>query len=83
MPNPLREAREARRWSRAELARRSKLNPATIGLIESGRFRPYPSQIAKLARALGVSVREAAALVEPGSEETSAPGPIAQPAAAR
>ena len=48
------QAREARGWSRAELARRANMNPSTISLIESGRQTPYPSQTAKIAAALGV-----------------------------
>ena len=51
-------------WSRAELARRSGLNPTTVGLIESGRFQPYPTQLAKLARALGVEESRAYLLLE-------------------
>jgi ribosome-binding protein aMBF1 (putative translation factor) len=54
----LQQEREARGWSRAELARRAHLNPGTVGLIEVGRFVPYPGQVAKLARALGLSKRE-------------------------
>lgn len=44
--------REARGWSRSELARRSRMNPADVSRIESGRFVPYPTQLRKLARAL-------------------------------
>jgi len=57
--------RERRRWSRAELARRARLNPATVGLIEAGRLQPYPVQLAKLAVALGLAKTEAPTLVEP------------------
>jgi transcriptional regulator with XRE-family HTH domain len=49
----LQALREERRWSRAELARRAGMHPATVGAIESGRLRPYPGQLAKLAAALG------------------------------
>ena len=52
MTTGLQKAREARGWSRAELARRARLNAATVGLIESGRFRPYEGQLRKLAEAL-------------------------------
>ena len=54
----LRELREARGWSKAELARRAELNPTTVGWIESGRFRPYPVQLEKLARALDLTVED-------------------------
>jgi hypothetical protein len=36
-----------------------------LALIEAGRFRPYPSQLRKLARALGIPREEAAGLLEP------------------
>jgi ribosome-binding protein aMBF1 (putative translation factor) len=54
----LKSEREARGWSRAELARRARVNPSTVGLIEAGRFVPYRGQVAKLARALGLSERD-------------------------
>ena len=54
----LRNAREAKSWSRAELARRSGLNQVTIGQIETRRLLPYPSQLKKLARALRVRIGE-------------------------
>lgn len=41
-------------WSKAELARRAQVHPSQIGLFESGRLIPYPSQLIKLAAALGV-----------------------------
>lgn len=56
--------RERRRWSRAELARRAGLNAGTAGLIETGRFRPYPGQLAKLARALDWPEERAAELMD-------------------
>ena len=60
----LRNEREARCWSKSELARRAGLNHSTIGQIESGRFRPYDSQLLKLAKALGVPEAEAQSLLE-------------------
>ena len=56
--------RNRRGWSLAKLARRSDLNATTVGLIESGRFRPYPGQLRKLAKALGLPLAEAGSLVE-------------------
>jgi transcriptional regulator with XRE-family HTH domain len=50
----LKMKRLLRDWSQAELARQSGLNPNTVCQIEAGRLRPYASQLAKLARALGV-----------------------------
>ena len=55
----LRVERERRGWSRAELARRARLNAVTVGLIEAGRLVPYPSQLRKLAGALGLGVEDA------------------------
>ncbi len=46
--------REDKGWSRAELARRTGIHPAEIGKIEACRVRPYPSQIERIAAALGV-----------------------------
>ncbi len=43
-----------RGWSKAELARRAQVHPSQIGLFESGRLLPYPSQLVKLAAALEV-----------------------------
>ena len=40
--------------SHGELARRAGLNPDTVSTIEAGRLDPHPSQLVKLARALGV-----------------------------
>jgi transcriptional regulator with XRE-family HTH domain len=54
----LRRSRERLGWSRAELARRAGMSPSTVGQIESGRLLAYPSQIKKLARALGLSPRQ-------------------------
>ena len=51
-------------WSKAELGRRAMINPATVGLIENQRFVPYPSQLAKLAKALGVPKGDAGTLTD-------------------
>ena len=45
--------RESRGWSKSELARRAHMNAGTLSLVESGRLKPYPAQIAMIARALG------------------------------
>ena len=45
--------RKSRGWSKSELARRAHMNAGTVSLVESGRLKPYPAQIAKIARALG------------------------------
>ena len=41
--------------TRAELARKSRMQAGTIAWSEEGRFIPYESQLGKLAAALGVS----------------------------
>ena len=64
MRSRLIEARIRRGWSKAELARRSGLNATTIGQIEAGRFKPYPSQLRKLANVFGWSAEELNDLVE-------------------
>jgi len=50
----LTEVRMSRGWSQSELARRAHVNAGTVSLVESGRLKPYPAQIAKIARALEV-----------------------------
>lgn len=50
--------RQERGWSRAELARQARLNSSTVGQIESGRLKPYKSQLEKLATAFGVPVEQ-------------------------
>jgi ribosome-binding protein aMBF1 (putative translation factor) len=56
--------REARRWSRSELARRARMSSADVGKIEVGRLIPYDPQLRKLARALGVPLIDASRLLE-------------------
>jgi len=54
----------SRGWTFAEAARRSGLNQVTVGQIASRRFRPYPSQLAKLAVALDWPVDRAEMLLK-------------------
>lgn len=44
--------RETRKWSRSVMSRRAEIAPTTYGWIESGRYLPYPSQLARIAEAL-------------------------------
>jgi transcriptional regulator with XRE-family HTH domain len=69
----LQKRREQAGWSRAELARRSSINPSTISLIESGRLQPYDSQLVKLARALKIPVHSARSLLEEVDSRDSHP----------
>jgi ribosome-binding protein aMBF1 (putative translation factor) len=48
----LQREREARGWSKSELARQARMANSTVGAIEAGRLKPYPSQLAKLSEAL-------------------------------
>ena len=50
-------------WSKSELARRARMTASDVGRIEAKRLVPYESQLRKLARALGLSVREADSLM--------------------
>jgi hypothetical protein len=56
--------REARRWSKNELARRARMSGGDVGKIELGRLKPYDGQLAKLARALGWPIDNALQLLE-------------------
>jgi transcriptional regulator with XRE-family HTH domain len=49
----LTQEREAKEWTRAKLGGRAEVHPATVGMIESGRYSPYPVQLRRLADALG------------------------------
>lgn len=44
--------RMRRGWSKAELARRAKLDQGTMSKIELGRVIPYPVQLVRVASAL-------------------------------
>jgi ribosome-binding protein aMBF1 (putative translation factor) len=48
----VKQLREMKGWSKADLARETKIQQGVIGWIESGRFIPYDSQLEKIARAL-------------------------------
>lgn len=64
--------RLAKRWSRAELARRARMAAGDLGKIESGRLQPYDSQLRKLARALGIPPEAATSLLESDSPPDAA-----------
>jgi transcriptional regulator with XRE-family HTH domain len=53
-PTTLSEVRKAKGMKRSDLARAAGMQAGTIAWIETGRFVPYPSQLEKLAAALGV-----------------------------
>jgi ribosome-binding protein aMBF1 (putative translation factor) len=63
--------RVAKRWSRAELARRARMAAGDVGKIEAEPLQPYDSQLRKLARALGLPSAAASTLLadtEPPNE---------------
>jgi len=54
----LRHWREKRGYSVRELARRAKVGFVTVSRIENGHISPTVAMLEKLARALGINVRE-------------------------
>ena len=58
MPVLLRHWRERRGYSVRELARRARVGFVTVSRIENGRMSPTVAMLEKLARALGISVRD-------------------------
>jgi len=54
----VRELRESQNLSLRELARRAKMTPTGISLVETGKRRPSFDTIEKLAGALGVAPGE-------------------------
>lgn len=46
--------REKRRWTKTELAFKSKIHPSVIGQLESGKMFPYPGYKKKLSEALEI-----------------------------
>ena len=57
--------RESKGWSKSELSRQARMTPSDVGRIELGRTKPYPSQLAKIAAALGVEEAAAASILDP------------------
>jgi putative transcriptional regulator len=64
LANTLREAREARGWTQAELAERIGVSRKTINTVENGVFVPSTVIALKLATALGEPVETLFSLVE-------------------
>ncbi len=58
MGTRLREIRKRLGLNQFDVARRSKIHPATISKIETGRYRPYPVELQRLARALRVDPKD-------------------------
>lgn len=64
LTNRLREVREARGWTQADLAERVGVSRKTINTVENGVFIPSTIIALKLARALGQSVEKLFSLDE-------------------
>ena len=64
LANALREAREARGWTQAELAARIGVSRKTINTVENAVFVPSTVIALKLAAALGEPVESLFSLVE-------------------
>ena len=54
MKNYVREVREKRNISGAELARRAKLSPSDLSKLEKGQRQSFPGWRARIASALGL-----------------------------
>ena len=64
LANRLRQAREARGWTQAELAERVGVSRKTVNTVENGVFVPSTVIALKLARAFGEPVENLFSLVE-------------------
>lgn len=53
-----------RDWSKAVLARRAQLDQAQVSKMETGRLKPYPPELKRLAEALDFPESEAHRLLE-------------------
>lgn len=60
----LTKVREGKGMTKAQVARAANLDQGLLSKIESGRVRPYPVELDRLAKALGVLTRMAPALLE-------------------
>jgi transcriptional regulator with XRE-family HTH domain len=61
----LRRLRARVALTQAELARKARVDPATIARLELGMNAPRPTTIRRLARALGVRPQDLVEAVEP------------------
>jgi putative transcriptional regulator len=64
LENTLRQARNAKGWTQAELAERVSVSRKTINTVENGVFIPSTLLALKLAHALGRPVEALFTLVE-------------------
>jgi putative transcriptional regulator len=64
LANRLREAREAKGWTQAELAARIGVSRKTVNTVENGVFTPSTVVALKMARALEEPVENLFSLIE-------------------
>ena len=64
LDNRIREAREAKGWTQAQLAERIGVSRKTVNTVENGVFVPSTVIALKLARALGEPVEGLFTLIE-------------------
>lgn len=64
LSNRVREAREARGWTQAQLAERIGVSRKTVNTVENGVFVPSTVVALKLAAALGEPVEALFSLIE-------------------
>ncbi|MGN6499430.1 MAG: helix-turn-helix transcriptional regulator [Tsuneonella sp.] len=64
LTNRVREAREAKGWTQAELATRIGVSRKTVNTVENGVFVPSTVIALKMARALGEPVETLFSLTE-------------------
>jgi len=51
-------------WSKATLARKAQMDQSLVSKLETGRFKPYPAQLRRLAIALRFPEGESKKLFE-------------------
>lgn len=54
----VKELRSQKGLSQFALSLSSRVHPSVLSRIESGRYRPYPAEAKRIARALGVRVED-------------------------
>jgi transcriptional regulator with XRE-family HTH domain len=76
----LTQLRLGRGWSKNQLAFRSRVDPSRLSKIESGRAAPYPVELRRLAKALGLKdttgLLDTVAPADPGVNGALAEPPV-------
>jgi transcriptional regulator with XRE-family HTH domain len=58
MPSKMKVRRTRLGWTQTKLAAAADLSASDVSRIESGRLKPYPSQVVRLAKALKLNPRQ-------------------------